>query len=205
VTHGTTYDPATEPRFSGRRMVGLIILGTIPLVIVGLLFRADLETTARNPTYIGMMLLVTGAGLAAAEFFGRRDRPVNSLGVRDALLVGVGQALAAIPGISRSGATIAAGLFVNMTREGAARFSFFLAAPAILGSAGIVMLELLAEDEVVAPDWGPMAVGTVVAFLSALVSIKFLMTLLQRASLRPFVIYCLLAGGAVVLARAFGL
>ncbi|MEE8363642.1 MAG: undecaprenyl-diphosphate phosphatase [Dehalococcoidia bacterium] len=200
----------TEPGPAGdswnqRRMLVLLAIGTVPLGIVGLITYEQLGGGLRTPTSVGWLLMGTGVALAVGELFGRRLRRLGDLGVRDAGAVGLAQALAVLPGVSRSGVTIVAGLLGNMTRETAARFSFLLATPAILGASVVQAGDWWVGRATADLEWGPLAVAAVMSFVASLAAIRGLMTLLQRGSLRPFVAYCLVAGAAVVAARAAGL
>ncbi len=200
----------TEPGPAGdswnqRRMLVLLAIGTVPLGIVGLITYERLGGGLRTPTSVGWLLMGTGVALAVGELFGRRLRRLGDLGVRDAGAVGLAQALAVLPGVSRSGVTIVAGLLGNMTRETAARFSFLLATPAILGASVVQAGDWWVGRATADLEWGPLAAAAVMSFVASLAAIRGLMTLLQRGSLRPFVAYCLVAGAAVVAARAAGL
>ena len=188
---------------AGRRLVALLIAGTIPVAIVGLAVRDGLDGTFRDPTWAAVFLLATAGVLLLGERYGRRSRSLASLQLRGAGAVGLAQAVAVLPGVSRSGMTMVAGLLQHQTRESAARFSFYLAAPAVFGAALVALVDLAADGsgEVGA---GALAVATVTSFLTALVAIRGLLALVRRASFRPFAAYCLLAGGAVLIARAAG-
>jgi undecaprenyl-diphosphatase len=188
------------------RMVVLLAIGSVPAAVAGFFLESlfeDLFTTSEDVDRIGaalvaVFLLVTAVLLLAAEAVYRRRaataRDVRTISVWDALVVGVFQALAIAPGISRSGATIAAGLFRGLTREGAARFSFLLSLPAILGAA-IVSLPDLPPDA----DWVGMAVGAAAAAVTGFAAIAFLLRYLRTRTLRPFAAYCVVAS-AVTLA-----
>ena len=124
-----------------------VIIATIPIGVVGLAFRDQIENGARNLYLIGATLIVLGLILLAAEKVGTRTRPLTDVGRRDAIWVGIAQALALVPGTSRSGATITAGLFLGMEREAAARFSFLLSIPAIVLSGLFGLTELINGDD----------------------------------------------------------
>ncbi|MFW6175048.1 MAG: undecaprenyl-diphosphate phosphatase, partial [Chloroflexota bacterium] len=187
----------------------LIALATLPIAVVGvglyLFAESFLSDSVRDPTAVGWLLLVTAGILAVGEIAGRHHRSLHALGIKDAALVGGAQVLAALPGISRSGVTISAGMVGHMTRETSARFSFFLAAPAILGDGSAQALDLIQGEVALTNDeWSVLIVAAVAAFVSALAAIKGLMILLHTRSLRPFIGYCIVAGIAVLLARAAG-
>lgn len=170
-----------------------IILGTIPAAVLGFLFEDFFESLFNRPAWVSFFLLVTAGLLVLAERLGRRVRAVASLGPADALLIGVGQAVAIAPGISRSGATITAGLLRGLTRPAAARFSFMLSSPAILG-AGLLQLAKLFSSSDVTAQWPPLAAGLIAAAVSGWLCIWGLLRYLERRSLYPFAVYCAVAG-----------
>ncbi len=187
------------------RLLTLVILATLPLAVVGLAVRDALDGPLRDPTWVGAFLIGTGVMLWAADRFGRRTRALATIGERDSLRIGVAQAVAVLPGVSRSGMCMAAGMLHDVTREGAALFALYLAAPAI-GGAGLWAAYQLATDGAEAGvGVGEMALGAAVSFGVAIVAIRGLLALVRAHSLRVFVVYCLAAGLAVVVARAAGL
>ena len=123
-------------------LLWLLVIGTIPVGIAGLVFNKQAETTWRNPFVIGGMLIAVGILMCFAENAGRKQRDLSSIDLADAAAIGVAQALAVVPGTSRSGITISAGLFRNMTRESAARFSFLLSTPAIGAAAAKALYDM---------------------------------------------------------------
>ncbi len=181
------------------RMGWYVIIATIPIGVVGLAFNDQIETGARNLYLIGTVLIVAGLILAAADHVGKRVRDVDAVNRTDAVWVGLAQALALIPGTSRSGATITAGLFLGLKREAAARFSFLLSIPAIVLSGLYGLTELVTGDDNV--SFGALALATVVAFVFGYVSIAFLLRWLASHSMMIFVIYRLVLG-VIVLALA---
>lgn len=189
------------------RLLGLLILGTIPAAIVGFFVKDALEGPARKPEWIAAFLIGTAAVLATGELAGRRRRGLGTTSRADAVIIGLAQAAAVLPGLSRSGTTIAAAMLLGLTREAAARFSFLLAVPAIFG-AGILILGDVAigagKTGAAGPGWGYMALGAAISFATALVALWGLMKLLRTRSLWPFAGYCVLAGLAILLARSFG-
>lgn len=180
-----------------------IVLGTIPIVVVGLLLKDIVEGMfTKNLMVIGSSLIGLALLLEVAERVARFNRPIEVVTVKDALLIGCAQAVALIPGSSRSGVTITAGLFAGFTREAAARFSFLLSIPAI-GASGL--LELVHALKYITPAEGvSMLVATIVAGLSGYWSIAFLIRYLRTRSTRLFIIYRLLLGGGILLAIFFG-
>lgn len=188
-----------------RRLVWLGGAASVPLAIIGAPLYVVLESELRGPTAAAAFLLLTGVLIAVAEHRARRggQESLASLSPRRALVIGAAQALAALPGVSRSGMCIAAGLSLGYSREASARFAFWLALPALFGAG------LLAIRAVVEAGAGGQAeqliVGAVVSCLAALAAIRALLWLVRARSLAPFAVWCLLAGGGALLARAFGL
>lgn len=184
------------------RLLGMVILGTIPVALVGLGLRSLFEELiARDPVALARMaaalMLLTGLILVLAEKLGRRESQLASLGPARALGVGLAQALAILPGISRSGATISGGLFAGLERTEAARFSFLLSLPAILGAGlvqGIAMLVEGGGEE----DLAILAAGFLAAFSVGYLTIAWFIGYLRRARLYGFAVYTWIAGLAVL-------
>jgi undecaprenyl-diphosphatase len=185
----------TEPSLGSTdaRLAWLILLGTIPAALIGYLFDDFFEAMFARPTAAAGFLLVTAALLTTSERIGRREYDVDSLTWLDALLVGLAQALAIFPGISRSGATIAAGLTRRLRRASAARFSFLLATPIILG-AGLLKVIDLAEAGGLAAQAPALIAGFVAAGIVGYGCIHFLLRYLEQRQLYPFAVYCAAAG-----------
>lgn len=178
----------------GRRLIFLVLVGTIPAAAAGLLLEGPLEGLFRSPRSVAVALIGTGLILAGAALLPAGLRRLEEAGLPDALLVGAAQALALVPGISRSGATIAAGMTRRMEGVEAARFSFLLAIPAIAGAGGLQLLQLGGEGRL-DPSLG---VGVLVAALSGYAAIALLLRALHRFGLFPFALYCLAAGSAAL-------
>jgi undecaprenyl-diphosphatase len=172
-----------------------ICLGTIPICIFGLLFSHQIETGARNLYLIGSTLIVLGILLGIADRMGKRSRPVESITARDAVAIGFAQALALIPGVSRSGSTITAGLFLGLDRAAAARFSFLLSVPAVVLS-GLFEARKIGDGN----DVGLTAtlIAVVFAFIAGWISIAGLLRFLTRHSMSVFVIYRIVLGAIVI-------
>lgn len=187
-----------EIRFFPKNLISLILLGTIPAALAGYFLEDFFEGMFGRPVAAAAFLLVTAALLTASERLGRRERDLHTLTWLDALLVGLAQALAILPGISRSGSTIAAGLARGLRREEAARFSFLLATPIILG-AGLLKIVDLVKMGGLAAQVPTLVVGFAAASLVGLGCIHFLMGYLQRRRLYPFAVYCAVVGGACLL------
>ncbi len=183
------------------RMGWLVIIGTMPVAILGFLFRDQIETIARNLWLTATMLIVFGVILGVADALGRRVKDERDLTLRDGILYGLAQSLALIPGVSRSGATISAGLFMGYTRGAAARYAFLLAVPAVLAS-GLFEARKIGDDTTVA--WGPTIVATVIAFFIGFAVIAWLMKWLTTKTYKPFVVYRIVLGLLVMLLLATG-
>ncbi len=187
-------EPALRAHPDGRT-AWLIVVATLPAAIVGVAAEELLEELFENPGTVGWAMIATGLLLLWGERVRRGGREASQLGVWDALTIGLGQALALFPGISRSGATIAAGLWRGLDRRDAARFSFLLAVPAVLGAGLIQGLTLLAEGDLEAV--GVLALGFASALASGYAAIRLLLAYLQRRSLMPFASYCLVLGAGL--------
>ncbi len=188
-------NPVCDPE---ARLAWLILLGSVPAAVIGYLLDDFFEGMFARPVAAANFLLVTAALLVASERWGRRERGLATLTWPDALLVGLAQAVAIFPGISRSGATIAAGLSRGLQREPAARFSFLLATPIILG-AGLLKLIDLAHAGGLGAQAPTLGVGFAAAAAVGLGCIHFLLRYLQNRRLYPFAVYCAAAGVACLL------
>jgi len=166
-----------------------IIIATIPAVILGGLFKDYFELAFNAPVFVGGLLILTAILLVVAERFGSRTRDLENLNWLDALIIGVWQAAAILPGISRSGATISGAVLKGFDRIAAARFSFLMSIPALLG-AGVVALNDLFEAGNLAAELPAISVGFVAAAISGYVCIRWLLHYLQRHSLYVFAVYC---------------
>lgn len=173
-----------------------IIWGSVPLALGGVVVSLLGQDQLRSPVVIAMATIIFGILLWWADVVGSRDRDEYSLTVRDILIIGVAQAFALIPGASRSGVTMTAGLVLGLNRESAARFSFLLSIPAIIMAGGYLGLKLLTSEAAV--DWAALGVGVVVSAVSAYLCIHFFLKLLERIGMLPFVIYRLLLGALLL-------
>jgi undecaprenyl-diphosphatase len=174
------------------RLAWAVILGSIPVAVAGLLLSDRVDTVLRSPLVIAWATIGFGLLLGWADRAGRRQRDEHRLGWRDVLLIGLAQALALIPGTSRSGITMTAGLFLGLTRAAAARFSFLLSIPAILMAGGYKTLQLLQSP--VPVDLTTLGLVVLLAGLSAYACIHLFLRWLERIGMMPFVIYRLLLG-----------
>lgn len=187
------------------RMGWLIIIGSIPIVVLGLLFQDQIEGVFRSLWLVAGMLIFFGVLLGIADAVGARKRKLKDLTVGDGVVYGFAQSLALIPGVSRSGGTITAGLFMGYERAAAARYAFLLAIPAVFGSGLYQLFKVVREPEV-NPPFSLLETGaaTVVAFLVALVVIKFFMAWISKHSFLPFVIYRVALGAFIMVMLATG-
>lgn len=182
---------------TARRWVLLIAVATLPTAVLGLGARELVVAMNARPPWVGVALLCTALLLLGCERFGRRERGAAELTLGDALLVGVAQGFGVLPGISRSGVTVAASLFRDVRADVAVEFSLLISVPAILGAN---LLEALAASGAVRGEAGPLAVGFAAAFATGAASIKALQWAVGRRRLIPFASYCALLGaGAVAL------
>jgi undecaprenyl-diphosphatase len=187
---------STGERGSEYKLGWLVILGSLPVVIVGLAFKDLIENDLRSLWFAGFSLIVFGIILGAADSFGKRDLEINQLSYKHGILFGLGQALAVIPGVSRSGGTISVGLLLGYTRAAAARYSFLLAIPAVLAS-GLYEFAKTAGD---LPSGLMLAtlVGTAVSFVVGYAVIAGLLRYLTKGSFMPFVLYRVILGATIL-------
>lgn len=171
-------------------------LGTIPAAMAGLLFAGWISENLRNPMIVAATLAGYGVIMGLADRLGRKQRNITDITIRDALLIGLAQAFALVPGTSRSGITITAGLALGLTRQDAARFSFVLSAPVILLATGYEFLLVMLSEQAVA--WGQLAVAASISAVVAYVSIEFFMRFVSKIGLAPFAIYRVLLAGVLI-------
>ena len=183
------------------RMGWYIIIGTIPIGVLGVLFADQIETVARNLWLVAFTLIVFGLILGFADTVGRKTRSVEDLNVPRAIAFGIGQAFALIPGVSRSGATISAGLFLGFTRAAATRYAFLLAIPAVVAS-GLFEARQIGDDT--NPAWGPTILGAVIAFVVGYAVIAWLLRWITTHTYWPFVVYRIVLGAAVIVGLLTG-
>lgn len=173
-----------------------LALGTIPAAAAGLLFASWIEANLRDPSIIVYTLAGYGILMALADRFAPREKGIAEVRIRDALIIGIAQALALVPGTSRSGVTITAGRLLGFERQDAARFSFLLSAPVILLASVYKGAELVLGDTAV--PWGELALGVVVSAIVAYLSIEFFMRFVSRIGLAPFAMYRLALAGLIL-------
>ena len=184
------------------RMGWYIIVGSLPIVILGVLLKDVIETSFRNLWVIGTTLIVLGIILGVADRVGRMDRTIERMTLRHSVYLGLAQACALVPGVSRSGATISMGRFLGYDRAAATRFAFLLAIPAVVGAGLFELKEIPHGENAYGP--GPTFIATVVSFLVGYAAIAWLLRYVTTRSYLPFVIYRILLGGGTLLLVAAG-
>ncbi|WP_417519011.1 undecaprenyl-diphosphate phosphatase [Marinobacter sp.] len=172
-----------------------LVIGTIPAGLAGLALLDMIDNELRAVEVIFFTTLIFGLLLGLADWLPKRQRAMDSLNWKDALLVGIAQAIALVPGTSRSGVTITAGLFLGMSRETASRFSFLLAIPIIVLASAVKLLEVATSDVIV--DWSGFLIGGVTSFLMAITAIHFFLKWLNTVGMWPYVIYRILLAGVI--------
>jgi undecaprenyl-diphosphatase len=204
VGQGLGLSVGSDPELKqNRALLWLLAAASIPIGIIGFLFNKQAETTWRNPYLIGTMLIVIGIVMWIAERRGAGNKPMGHLSWGDGLAIGIAQALSVVPGTSRSGITITAGLFRGLSRETAARFSFLLSAPAIAAAALKGFWEIQKHGGI-APDMKvPFLVGIVLSAILGAIVIAVFLRYLRRNSLMPFVYYRIVFGIIVIALAAF--
>ena len=206
VVVGARRDIGSVDGMRPQRLLGLGIVSMVPIVIAGALLYDALESELRDATTAAAFLIATGLLILLAEWRLRRvgePAPLAELDRRGALAIGLAQCLAILPGISRSGVCMAAGMTLGYSREAATRWAFWLAMPTLAGAGALTIRSLIEDGASV--DLGVLIVSAVVSFVTALFAIRALLWLVRGRSLLPFAAYCLVVGAVVLLARAAGL
>lgn len=187
---------ATRQSSQDARLAWGVLLGTIPVGLAGLAISGEISDMLRDPKVIAATTVVFGLLLGFADRIGKRCRDEHSLSLQDVMLIGIAQAVSLIPGTSRSGITMTAGLLLGLTREGAARFSFLLSIPVIVLAGGLEGMELLhAKVDV---DWGAIVAGVSVSAISAYLCIHYFLKLIGSMGMWPFVAYRLFLGAVIL-------
>jgi len=184
------------------KMGWMIIIGSVPIFIFGFLLQDSIKTTFRSLTLVALMLILFGLILGFADYVGDNQKGSRDLKVKEALTLGFAQSLALVPGVSRSGATIAAGRLLGFNRSAATKFSFFLAVPAVLGSGLYQVYQVISDPTSEVYSLGETFVATFIAFAVGYAVIAWLMKYISKNSFRPFVIYRLILGSAILIAIA---
>ncbi|QCW50705.1 undecaprenyl-diphosphate phosphatase [Nocardioides dongxiaopingii] len=184
------------------RMGWFIIIGSLPIVVLGILLKDLIERDFRNLWIIATTLIVMGVVLGVADRFGRTEKEIRQMTLRDAVLMGAAQAMALVPGVSRSGATLSMGRALGYDREAATRYAFLLAIPAVVGAGLFELKEIPGGDNPY--GWGPTLVGTVVSFVVGYAAIAWLLRYVSTRSYTPFVLYRVALGIATLVLLATG-
>ncbi|MFQ5900547.1 MAG: undecaprenyl-diphosphate phosphatase [Thermodesulfobacteriota bacterium] len=193
---GSFFHKASSRDKKSRRLALLIIIGTFPTALIALSFKDIFEQLFTSVSIAGVMLIITGCLLFATEWIKDPARKEGDLTIIDAVIIGIAQGIAIIPGISRSGSTIATGIFRKIDSVVAARFSFLLSIPAVLGA---IFLEAKKFNQLATQDIGVYILGMLTAGLSGLLAITFLMKIIAKGRLKFFSYYCFALGGIVLL------
>ncbi|HWC31462.1 MAG TPA: undecaprenyl-diphosphatase UppP [Dehalococcoidia bacterium] len=180
------------------RLAWLLLLGTIPAVVAGILIEDAASDELRDPVVVAAMMIIFCIPMIAAERWGRGSREVDDVNPKDALLVGAAQSVALIPGVSRSGMTISAGMLLGLRREEAASFAFLLSAPVIAGAGGKQVFDALRDGNEAAGGLDVYLVGLVSAGVVGYLAVAFLLRYLRTNTLMPFVIYRVVLGVVVL-------
>lgn len=188
------------------RMGWLVIIGSLPIAALGVIFQSQIESTLRNLWIVATTLIVFGLILAVADKVASQERELKDLSLKHGIIYGFAQALALIPGVSRSGGTITAGLLMGYTRESAARYSFLLAIPAVFGSGFYELYKIFAKHEGAQGPFGigEIALATVIAFVVGYLIIGWFLKFISTKSFRPFVWYRIALGLALYLLLGLG-
>lgn len=196
-SHRGSRQPQTIP--SARRLVMLVILGTLPLALV-LLVEDRVEALGSSPVFVAAMLMVTGCILFCSDRLARGSKNARTARVKDALLVGVAQAFATVPGISRSGATISAGMVLGFDRRFAVRYSFLLSLPAVVGATLLKVVKAIKVGGIDTALLPKYLVGMVVAGIVGYFSIRLVQLLADKGKFGKFAYYCWIAGAVALIA-----
>ncbi len=188
---------------SDARIGWYIVLGTIPISIVGIVFADQIETSVRSLSLVAVVMILFSFVLMAADLKGAQDRDVKQLTLRDGIIIGLFQALALIPGVSRSGATISGGLFLGLDRESATRYSFLLSVPAVVLSA-LFELRKIGDSTGASVGVAPTIIATVLAFISGYLAIAFLLRFVRTHNFAVFVVYRVAVGATMLVLIAAG-
>ncbi|WP_435743845.1 undecaprenyl-diphosphate phosphatase [Nocardioides sp. SYSU DS0663] len=194
-----------RPEYRGHldaRMGWFIIIGSLPIVILGIALKDVIESDFRSLWIIGTTLVVLGIVLGVADRFGSTHKSIKQLSLRDAVLMGLAQACALVPGVSRSGATISMGRALGYEREAATRYAFLLAIPAVVGAGLFELKEIPGGDNTY--GWAPTLTATVVSFIVGYAAIAWLLRYISTHSYRPFVLYRVVLGSAVLILLSTG-
>ncbi|MCQ2183630.1 MAG: undecaprenyl-diphosphate phosphatase [Bacteroidales bacterium] len=184
---------------SEKQYVAKILVSMIPVFVVGMFFKDEVEAFFGNGLMlVGICLLVTAALLALSEWISKRRNEGHEVTYKDAILIGCAQAVAVLPGLSRSGTTIATGLMCGVKKEDVAKFSFLMVLIPILGEAFLSLIDVMKGEETTTIGWLPLVVGFVAAFISGAFACRFMIEIVRKQKLIYFAIYCLLVGAVAI-------
>lgn len=200
----TVYRRDIIPVLRDFKLMAAIIVATLPVVASGLLLKDQFQAASSSALYAGCGLLVTSVLLLVTPMVDHGQRELRQIRWRDAIVIGLFQAIASMPGISRSGSTIVGALLMGVRRPAAANFSFFIAVPALLGATLLTAKDLIEEGGSGTP-LGTIAVGTLVAFIVGVLSLKILLKLVAAGRIAWFGVYCLIVGVAVIFCSLNGI
>jgi undecaprenyl-diphosphatase len=192
----------SEELKQNRALLWLLAIGSIPVGVAGALFEKKADTVWRTPLVMGVMLIAVGVVMWLAERAGRKQRDLGAVNLGDAVGIGLGQALAVVPGCSRSGITMSVGLFRNLTRESAARFSFLLSTPAIAAAAAKAVYDIYKHGGLHEMASAQFVVGVAVSAITGCAVIAWFLHYLRRATLMPFVYYRIVFGILILVLAA---
>ncbi len=203
IGHGLGLNIGHDPQLRNRGLLWLLAIASIPVGIAGLLFEKQADTTWRSPYLIGTMLIVIGIVIWIAERRRIGSKSLDKISWSDGIVIGIGQALSIVPGTSRSGITIAAGLFRDLNRETAARFSFLLSTPAIAAAVLKAAWDIHKQGGLAPEMRLPIALGIAITGVLGAIVIAFFLRYLRRSSLMPFVWYRIIFGIIVIALAVF--
>lgn len=184
---------------SEKQYVAKILVSMIPVFVVGMFFKDEVEAFFGNGLMlVGICLLITAALLALSEWISKRRSEGHEVTYKDAILIGCAQAVAVLPGLSRSGTTIATGLMCGVKKEDVAKFSFLMVLIPILGEAFLSLIDVMKGEETTTIGWLPLVVGFVAAFISGAFACRFMIEIVRKQKLIYFAIYCLLVGAVAI-------
>ncbi len=191
--------PVNEKDFS---IAKAIIIATMPAAVLGFFLESYMETAFRNPLLVALVLVLGSVFFMYAEYRYQNSYPTKELDSVMGFKIGLFQSLALIPGVSRSGASLAGGMLLGLTRSESARFAFLIAVPVILGAGAKKLIELISSD--VAVSWLPLIIGSITAFLVGLLAIHFMISFVRKHTLWPFIWYRIILAGFIVFVVFFG-
>ena len=182
-------------------LIAVLIVATIPAVLVGLFLDDYIERISQSGGFLGIAFLVTAALLYFSQKAKKRAKTIETMSYTDAAIIGVTQGIAVMPGISRSGSTTSAGLFLGMEKEDSLRFAFLMSIPVILGSAVMGVKDIVSEPEMIA--WGPIIAGMIAAGVSGYFAVRFMLNFFKKRSLNVFAVYTAILGILILADQLF--